>query len=214
ADSVLPADVPEQILIQLLRPSAASTPDSVRALARDLGGRTWVRFHWPKTIMPHPFWSEERRQEFVGFYGGSDEPGYVHNVLGLPGDPEYTLFPERLLKPALTWIPDYLTVSFRWDARAGQLDALSRRLNPAYPWGEEGELQAAVVEDLEEDQEETESPADALQPYLTVLQDTVDLTGWDHWNADRRRQTITDLARFFVRPIAGDLTAGEIGRAS
>jgi hypothetical protein len=215
ADSVLPADVPEQILFQLLRPSAAATPESVRALARDLGGRTWVRFHWPKTIMPHPFWSEERRQEFVGFYGGPDEPGYVHNVLGLPGDPEYTLFPERLLKPALTWIPDYLTVSFRWDARAGQLDALSRRLNPAYPWGEEGELQAAAVEDLEEDQEETESPADALQPYLTVLQDTLDLAGWDHWNADRRRQTITDLARYFVRPIAGDLTAGvDVGSAT
>ncbi len=88
--------------------------------------------------MPHPFWCEERRQEFVGFYGGPDEPGYVHNVLGLPGDPEYSLFPERLLKPALTWIPDYLSVSFRWDSRAGQVDGLSRRLNPSYPWGDEG----------------------------------------------------------------------------
>jgi hypothetical protein len=137
AESVVPADTPELALAQLLRPAAAATPESVRALARDLGNRTWVRFHWPKTIMPHPFWSESRRQEFVGFYGGPDEPGYVHNVLGLPGDPEYSLFPERLLKPSLTWIPDYLSIALRWDSRAGQLDGLSRRLNPAYPWGED-----------------------------------------------------------------------------
>ena len=72
-------------------------------------------------VPAHQRFVEERRQEFVGFYGGPDEPGYVHNVLGLPGDPEYSLFPERLLKPALTWIPDYLTISLRWDARAAQL---------------------------------------------------------------------------------------------
>jgi hypothetical protein len=236
ADSILPADVPEQILAHLLRPSAAATPDSVRALARDLGGRTWVRFHWPKTIMPHPFWSEERRQEFVGFYGGPDEPGYVHNVLGLPGDPEYTLFPERLLKPALTWIPGYLSISFRWDTRAGHLDTHSRRLNPAYPWGDEGVegepprrgkgLQPRVstlggegghTSASEDDDPEStdDTPADALQPYLTVLQDTLDLADWDHWKADRRRQAITDLARYFIRPIPGDLTAGvDVGSAT
>ncbi len=138
ADSIVPADTPPLVVEQLLRPGAIGTPESIRTLARDLGNRIWVRFHSPKTIMPHPFWCEERRQEFVGFYGGPDEPGYVHNVLGLPGDPEYSLFPERLLKPALTWIPDYLSVSFRWDSRAGQLDGLSRRLNPSYPWGDEG----------------------------------------------------------------------------
>ena len=108
AESVVPADTPRLVIEQLLRPTTAATPEGVRALARDLGGRIWVRFHWPKTIMPAPFWSEDRRQEFIAFYGGPDEPGYVHNVLGLPGDPEYSLFPERLLKPALTWIPDYL----------------------------------------------------------------------------------------------------------
>ncbi len=199
SESVVPSDTPELAIEQLLRPSTAETPEGVRALARDLGGRTWVRFHWPKTIMPHPFWSEARRQEFIGFYGGPDEPGYVHNVLGLPGDPEYSLFPERLLKPALTWIPDYLSISFRWDARAGQLDGLSRRLNPSYPWGEEGETQPAA----NDDPEEAEGPADALQPYLTVLQDSLDISGWDRWDADRRRQAITDLAGYFLRALPG-----------
>ncbi len=210
ADSVVPDDTPKLNVEQLLRPISAATPEGTRALARDLGGRVWVRFHWPKTIMPHPFWCEERRQEFVGFYGGPDEPGYVHNVLGLPGDPEYSLFPERLLKPALTWIPDYLSVSFRWDSRAGQLDGLSRRLNPSYPWGEEGEPQPT-----EDDEPEEAEGADVLQPYLTVLQDGLDMSGWGRWDAERRREVITDLARFFVRPIPGDLTAGvDVGSAT
>jgi hypothetical protein len=213
ADSIVPADTPAQIVKQLLRPgSSATTPDATRALARDLGGRVWVRFHWPKTIMPAPFWSEERRQEFVAFYGGPDEPGYLHNVLGLPGDPEYSLFPERLLKPALTWIPDYLTISLRWDSRAGQLDALSRRLNPAYPWGEDA---AGAGEPGDDDSPEDTDPTDTLQPFLTVLQDRTDVSGWDHWDAPRRRQLVADLAGLFTRPIPGDLTAGvDVGSAT
>jgi hypothetical protein len=249
AESIVPADTPALVVKQLLRPGTTTTPEGTRALARDLGGRTWVRFHWPKTIMPHPFWSEERRQEFVGFYGGPDEPGYVHNVLGLPGDPEYTLFPERLLKPALTWIPDYLTISFRWDSRAGHIDALSRRLNPSYPWGDEAETPLSrrgsgremgegpgvrssspspgeggrgggrggqgVRAPIDDTEEVIEGPADTPQPYLTVLQDTVDVAGWDRWDAERRRQTIADLAGFFVRPLPGDLTAGvDVGSAT
>ncbi|HYU35770.1 MAG TPA: hypothetical protein VEW48_26735 [Thermoanaerobaculia bacterium] len=210
AESILSAETPRLLIKQLLRPEAAATHEGSRALARDLGGRIWVRFHWPKTIMPTPFWCEERRQEFIGFYGGPDEPGYVHNVLGLPGDPEYSLFPERLLKPALTWIPDYLSLSFRWDSRAGQLDGLSRRLNPSYPWGEEGEPPAD-----DEPEEEAETEEVGLQPYLTVLQDTLDFSGWDQWNAERRSLTIADLAGFFVRPIPGDLTAGvDVGSAT
>jgi hypothetical protein len=209
AESIVPADTAELAIEQLLRPGAVISEAS-RHLARDLGGRTWVRFHWPKTIMPAPFWSEARRQEFVDLFGGPDEPGYVHNVLGLPGDPEYSLFPERLLKPALTWFPDYLTISLRWDSRAGQLDSLSRRLNPSYPWGEEAQQPA-----IDEGPEEAEGIADAQQPFLTVLQDTLDLSGWDRWNADRRRHAIADLASLLVRPLPGDLTAGvDVGSAT
>jgi hypothetical protein len=161
--------------------------------------------------MPAPFWSDDRRQEFVAFYGGPDEPGYLHNVLGLPGDPEYSLFPERLLKPALTWIPDYLTVGLRWDSRAGQLDGLARRLNPSYPWGEERDPQPPT----DEDPEEKDGTADALQPYLPVLQEQLDVSGWDHWDAARRRQTIADLAGLFVRALPGNLTAGvDVGSAT
>lgn len=191
--------------------------------------------------MPAPFWSEARRQEFVDLFGGPDEPGYIHNVLGLPGDPEYSLFPERLLKPALTWIPDYASLSLRWDSRAGHLDAHSRRLNPAYPWGEELHSSRPAAEGRSEDgaqlsepegrvhehrpqpalrrgpdeDDEAEGLTDTQQPFLTVLQDTLDLSGWDRWTADRRRQAITDLATYFIRPLPGDLTAGvDVGSAT
>jgi len=245
ADNAFPAnaivfpDAPRRIIESLLRPDS-TIPTAVRSLAADLGGRTWVCFHWPKTIMPAPFWCEARRQEFIGFYGGPDEPGYVHNVLGLPGDPEYTLFPERLLKPALAWIPDYHTIALRWDSRTHHLDAHSRRLNPSYPWAEDdrpaaegrsedgaqlSETSGRVREHRPQpvlgrrpaevpNDEETDAEPSA-QPYLTVLQDTLDLTGWDRWNALRRREAITDLTRYFVRPLPGDLTAGvDVGSAT
>jgi hypothetical protein len=204
ADQVVFPDTPAAVIEQLLRPGAGLAAEAARTLARELGGRSWVRFHWPKTIMPAPFWSEERRQVFIALFGGPDDPGYVHNVLGLPGDPEFSVFPERLLRPALTWIPDYLSITLRWDSRAGALDALSRRLNPSYPWVDE----AAPEEDgAAEDANEADGD-DGLQPYLTVLQESLDVSGWDQWGAKRRREVIADLARAFVRPLGGDLTVG------
>jgi hypothetical protein len=245
AESIIFPDGPRVLIEQLLRPTSGSLPGEVRNLARDLGGRTWVRFHWPKTIMPAPFWCEARRQEFIAFYGGPDEPGYVHNVLGLPGDPEYSLFPDRLLKPSLTWIPDYLTISLRWDTRAHHLDAHARRLNPSYPWAEDHDTRPAAEGRSEDgaqlsepwrvrehrpqpapgrrpvrshDADETPEETDAEpthQPFLTTLQDTLDLQGWDTWPATRRHEAITDLARSFIRPLPGDLTAGvDVGSAS
>ena len=210
ADAIVFADTPRLLIEQLLRPSAA-VPKAVRSLSRELGGRTWVRFHWPKTIMPAPFWSEARRLEFVDFFGGPDEPGYVHNVLGLPGDPEYSLFPERLLKPALTWIPDYLTISLRWDGRTGQIDGSARRLNPSFPWGEDVES-----DDNEDDAAEiVDGKDDSLQPFLTVMKESVDASEWDCWSEGRRTEVIQDLARLFVRSVLGDLTAGvDVGSAT
>ncbi len=214
SDSLVPPDTAANVIEQLLRPQiGGETPASVRALVRDLGGRTWVRFHWPKHIMPDPFWSETRRRELIGLHGGPDEPGYVHNVLGLPGDPEYTVFPERLLNPAITWIGDYLTVALRWDARAGRLDGTSRRLNPSYPWGDDTvdeEALAAAALETEEESEGTE-----ITPYLHVLDDSVDVAAWDSWGEERREEVIRGLVSYLVRPIEGELTAGvDVGSAT
>src|SRR6185436_11867509 len=127
--------------------------------------------------------------------------------------------------------------------RAGHLDAHSRRLNASYPWGDEADHDTrpaaegrsedgAQLSERQRVREHRPEPAPGrrptdpdddeetagdttLQPFLTVLQDTLDVSAWDSWKADRRREAITDLARFFVRPIPGDLTAGvDVGSAT
>lgn len=64
-------------------------------------------FHWPKTIMPAPFWSESREKWFEKLYGGKTSPGYQHNVLGVDGDPESSAFPWPLYSKCLREIPEY-----------------------------------------------------------------------------------------------------------
>ncbi len=64
-------------------------------------------FHWPKWIMPEPYWSSERRRFYVDQYNGEDSPEYKHNVNGEDGDPESTVFPYEQLKPCIREIPEY-----------------------------------------------------------------------------------------------------------
>jgi hypothetical protein len=222
AEHVLPAGTPRDILDQLLRPATPAAAGDPRGKRE---GRTFVRFHWPKTLMPHPYWSEERRRDYIEQFGGPDEPGYVHNVLGLPGDPEYTVFPDRLLAPALTLPADYRTLTLRWDTRAGTLDAQARRLNPSYPWGTQTaatdddfiEATADAESDTADDSDPSDptDPSAAIAPYLTVLQDTLDVSAWPGLSPGQRRDLIDRLASDFVRPLAGDLTAGvDVGSAT
>jgi len=207
AEQVVPEATPELLIEQLLHPAV---PAAVRELSRKMEGRMFVRFWWPKTIMPHPFWSEERRRHYVEQFGSPDAPGYIQNVLGLPGDPANTVFPDRLLTPALTFLPDYRTVTLRWDTRAGRIDALSRRLNPLYPW----EDSATGDEPLLEGDEESEG-SDVPTPFLNVLQDSIDVSGWETMDPGQRRQLVDRLVLDFVRPIAGDLIVGvDVGSAT
>ena len=64
-------------------------------------------FHWPKTVMPAPYWSDDRRKFYIDQYGGEDAPEYKHNVHGDDGDPEYSVFPWEQLKLCVKAIPEY-----------------------------------------------------------------------------------------------------------
>ena len=64
-------------------------------------------FHWPKTLMPAPFWSAEREREFIRRYGGKDAPGYQRNVLGLHGQAENPVWPWELLDANIRELPAY-----------------------------------------------------------------------------------------------------------
>lgn len=81
--------------------------DSIKNASRFIRNIKFRLFHFPKTIMPAPYWSVERKKFFVEQYGGEDSPEYKHNVLGEDGDPENTVFPWHQFKLCIKENPDY-----------------------------------------------------------------------------------------------------------
>lgn len=90
-----------------LTANAVGDSGDLRDMPSHLKKLTFKHFCWPKTIMPHPYWSEERRQFYIEQYGGEDSPGYKHNVLAEDGDPEYSVFPWEQLRHCVKEIPEY-----------------------------------------------------------------------------------------------------------
>lgn len=81
--------------------------DSFQGVAKHIQNIKFRLFHWPKTIMPAPYWSAERRKFYIDQYGGEDSPEYKHNVHGDDGDPESTVFPWEQFKYCIKEIPEY-----------------------------------------------------------------------------------------------------------
>lgn len=79
------------------------------------------KFRWPKTLMPAPFWSEDRRKHFIKLYGGADSPGYKRNVLGEWGDAENPVIRWDVLLPNVVDLPDYRKVTLGADGAASTL---------------------------------------------------------------------------------------------
>lgn len=86
------------------------------------------KFHWPKTVMPAPFWSAEREAHFIKLFGGRDTPGYQRNVLGLWGDAEDPVFRWGDILPNVVDLPDYRRITLSADAKGGQLYATVERI--------------------------------------------------------------------------------------
>lgn len=199
ATPATPVDAsPSSLVARLFKPASSSRPER----------KTWTRFHWPKTIMPAPYWSEERKAAYVEKYGSTDAPGYVHNVLGLPGDPEYSVFPWRLLEPCLRFVPDYRTISFHWDAREKLLTTSVDRLNPLYRLlRDDGELVASSGEE--------EEVQESVLPFLPEVRESVSIAGFDLWPPERRRAFLSDLVQAAVPRLTGSLTGGiDVGSSS
>jgi hypothetical protein len=206
ADNAVPSErvvsgdqSPRTIVQQILR--NPSLPSDVKALSKELGNRVWVRFHWPKTIMPPPFWSEARRLEYIELFGSTDAPGYKHNVLGEPGDPENSVFPLRLLTPAARFVSEYRTISLQWDSVSGKLDVLVKALNPSYQL----DLDDPGEDEIEEESDPIEAGSLAM---LEVYKESVDIEDWALWSPLYRRALIHRLVLSTVRPLVGLLTAG------
>lgn len=92
------------------------------------GEEGWRLFHWPKTIMPAPFWSEARDREFVRLYGGRQTPGYVRNVLGEHGDAESPVWSWDQVLPNVREMPEFRVMKIAADRPRNQLTVIVKRV--------------------------------------------------------------------------------------
>lgn len=79
----------------------------------------FTKFHWGKPLMPHPFWSQERKRFYVKMYGSENTSEYQQNVLGNHGDPENSVFPWFQFEKTLKEIPAYRVLKIQVDDSQG-----------------------------------------------------------------------------------------------
>ena len=89
-----------------LKESAKGTA-GVKADGKMGGSNKFKHFNWRKTQQPDPFWSKERKKDYVELFGGEDSPGYKRNVLGEDGDPENPVFAWSYLSSCMKEVPAY-----------------------------------------------------------------------------------------------------------
>lgn len=136
-------------------------------------------FHWPKTLMPDPFWTATRKQEFITRFGGEDSPGYQRNVLGLHGQQENTVWPWELLIANVHNVPEYRRITLTFNNKEEELH-----------------LQAQSIElDIHDG---TKSPRER-----EITDRHID-TGMFQ-DPQTRRKAMYDLLREFIEPVAHDV---------
>jgi hypothetical protein len=84
-------------------------------------------FHWSKKLMPEPFWSPQRKKFYVEQYGGEDTPEYKHNVEGLDGDPESSVFPYEQFRHCIKEIPEYRCLKILVDSGNNEVSVTGYR---------------------------------------------------------------------------------------
>ncbi len=100
-------------------------------------------FQWSKTLMPDPYWSEERRRFYIDQYGGEDSPLYKHNVLGEDGDPENTVFPWHRFKHCIKEIPEYRALKILVDS--GNNEVIATGYKYEYVPGNDGPVPRQII---------------------------------------------------------------------
>lgn len=139
-------------------------------------GQPGVRlFHWPKTIMPPPFWSEERRRLMIERFGGEDSPGYQRNVLGLHGQQENPVWPWALIEQNIHDVPGYCVIRLVADEAKGDLHIIANRIELRLAGGKKSYREKCLADRY-----------DSLEPFK------------DHHT---RRDAVRRLLREFVQPV-------------
>lgn len=132
------------------------------------------KFHWPKTVMPAPFWSAARDAHFVKLYGGRDTAGYQRNVLGEWGDAENPVFRWDQLLPNIGEAPQYRYLRLASDSANDALYCEAQRFELVVTEGKKssrphtlGDLAVNLEEFLHGDDEtRRRSFTELLAPYL------------------------------------------------
>lgn len=109
------------------------TQQAVPSLPEDRAG--WRLFHWPKTIMPAPFWTAERDEQFARDFGGRQTPGYKRNVLGEWGDAESPVWSWDTVLPCVHDLPDFRILKLVADRTRGELSVVVKRVALAMEHG-------------------------------------------------------------------------------
>ncbi|MCX5768983.1 MAG: hypothetical protein NTZ09_01725, partial [Candidatus Hydrogenedentes bacterium] len=65
----------------------------------------YEQYHWPSRL--NPDYTEEKDREMIYLYGGRESPGYVHNVLGLHGSPERSVFNLNAFTSCVAEMPHF-----------------------------------------------------------------------------------------------------------
>ena len=120
----------------------ATGGDSLEGAAGHIKNMKFRLFQWPKTIMPEPFWSRERRKFYVEQYGGEDSPQYQHNVLGADGDPENTVFPWHQFRYCIKDVPEYRCLKILVDSGNHEVNVKAYRC--AYEEGKNGPIPKTI----------------------------------------------------------------------
>lgn len=102
------------------------TQQAVPNLSEGAPGRRL--FLWPKTVMPAPFWSAQRDEQFARDFGGRQTPGYQRNVLGLWGDAENPVWSWETVLPCVHDRPAFRIVKLAADHGRGLLSIEVKRV--------------------------------------------------------------------------------------
>ena len=160
----------------------ALTQRAVPNLPADVPGTRL--FHWPKTLMPAPFWSAERDAEMIRRYGGRNTPGYVRNVMGEHGQAENPVWSWDIVLPCVRQVLEYRALYLHADLKARTLSVQLRSV----------ELDVIEGRKAPREQNLTDTTLD-IGPFL----DEGDAT---------RRKAWQDLIRKHIDPMEGVLWAG------
>ena len=160
----------------------------------------WIKVRWPKTLMPEPWWDEEREREAIEQYGGVESSGYQQNVLGNHGNPSDTVFPWSDLKAILAYLPEYRCLKLLKDADAGTVRVEGYSLNPHYV------IRAAAGD---------EGTEGALSPTVPLVREVLGLAPFGGLDQAQRIQAWRQLFKRLLPIPSGHLAIGvDLGSVS